>query len=118
MLDFYVISKSINGNIMYIFVFVKIWFYYFFFRSIENEVVILFFKGFCMVVGNLDNKVVINVVLFICYVNVDFSDSIIVDNFNFDCDCFYGMRIELFFLFCWDGKNLYKLDGFYMVYFS
>ncbi|OWZ63094.1 hypothetical protein AYX15_04854 [Cryptococcus neoformans] len=114
--NLYFISKDANGTNMYTSIPAKSRFYYFLSRSTQNEAVIPFPKGLRIVAGDPNNKAVTKVATFTCHVKADFSDSIDANNFHFDRDCPYGMRIELFFPACWDGKNLYKSDGSHMSY--
>lgn len=94
----------------------KIRFYYFLGRSSTAEPVISFPKGLRMLVGDPFNKAPTNLASFTCQIKDGFADSLIADNFNFDRDCPYGLKTELFFPPCWDGYNLYKSDGSHMAY--
>lgn len=69
-----------------------------------------------MLAGDPFNKAPTDVASFTCHINEGFIDSLAADNFNFDRDCPYGMKTELFFPPCWDGYNLYKSDGSHMAY--
>lgn len=91
-------------------------FYYFLSRSTANEAVTPFPKGLRILTGNPNNKAPTIVATFTCQVNADLSNTIVADNFNFDRDCPYGMKTELYFPPCWDGENLYKSDGSHMAY--
>ncbi|KIR79550.1 transmembrane receptor [Cryptococcus gattii E566] len=114
--NIYVISNSTNGTTMYTPVSAKSRFYYFLSRSTANEAVTPFPKGLRILTGNPNNKAPTIVATFTCQVNADLSNTIVADNFNFDRDCPYGMKTELYFPPCWDGKNLYKSDGSHMAY--
>ncbi|WVQ72060.1 hypothetical protein IAR50_001604 [Cryptococcus sp. DSM 104548] len=94
----------------------KVRFYYFLAKNSDNDPVSAFPKGLRMLVGNPNNKAVTSVASFTCQVNSDFSNSVVANDFNFDRDCPYGMKTELYFPPCWDGYNLYKSDGSHMAY--
>ena len=54
---------------------------------------------------------------FTCHVNADLiTGDILQDNFNFDVDCPYGIRVETLFPNCWNGQDLYKTDQSHMSY--
>ncbi|KJE05540.1 transmembrane receptor [Cryptococcus gattii NT-10] len=109
----YFIDNSTN---QFVPIYAKIRFYYFLARSSNAEPVISFPKGLRMIAGNPFNKAPTNFASFTCQINEGFTDSLEADNFNFDRDCPYGMKTELFFPPCWDGYNLYKADGSHMAY--
>lgn len=71
-----------------------------------------------MLIGSPDRKNSSGAVFkFTCHVNQDlYSGDINSDNFNFNRDCPYGIRIEARFPSCWDGLNLYKEDMSHMAY--
>ncbi|ODO11105.1 hypothetical protein I350_01707 [Cryptococcus amylolentus CBS 6273] len=94
----------------------KIRFYYFLAKNSDNDPVSAFPKGLRLLVGNPNNKAVTSVASFTCQINSDFSDSVVANDFNFDRDCPYGMKTELYFPPCWDGYNLYASDGSHMSY--
>lgn len=112
-LELYFIDNSTN---QFVPIYAKIRFYYFLARSSNAEPVISFPKGLRMIAGNPFNKAPTNFASFTCQINEGFTDSLEADNFNFDRDCPYGMKTELFFPPCWDGYNLYKADGSHMAY--
>ncbi|WWC65393.1 uncharacterized protein I303_108011 [Kwoniella dejecticola CBS 10117] len=89
-------------------------FYYFLARNSQYEYVSPFPKGLRILTGDPSNKSPTNVATFTCQVNSDFSNSLVSTNFNFNRDCPWGMKTELFFPPCWDGVNLYKADGSHM----
>ncbi|AFR96749.2 transmembrane receptor [Cryptococcus neoformans C23] len=105
-----------NSTSKYVPISAKIRFYYFLGRSSTAEPVISFPKGLRMLVGDPFNKAPTNLASFTCQIKDGFADSLIADNFNFDRDCPYGLKTELFFPPCWDGYNLYKSDGSHMAY--
>lgn len=112
-LELYFIDNSTN---QFVPIYAKIRFYYFLARSSNAEPVISFPKGLRMIAGNPFNKAPTSVASFTCQINEGFTDSLEADNFNFNRDCPYGMKTELFFPPCWDGYNLYKADGSHMAY--
>ena len=74
-------------------------------------------EGLRMTMGSPDAKVANAAIVVTCHVNSDLSTGdIVADNFNFDRDCPYGIRIELDFMSCWDGINLYLDDMSHMAY--
>ncbi|KAK6906807.1 hypothetical protein I203_100794 [Kwoniella mangroviensis CBS 8507] len=89
-------------------------FYYFLSRNSQYQNVSPFPKGLRILTGDPNNKSPTNVVTFTCQINQDFSGSLIGTSFNFNRDCPYGMKTELYFPPCWDGLNLYKSDGSHM----
>ncbi|KAK4686420.1 hypothetical protein P7C73_g3711, partial [Tremellales sp. Uapishka_1] len=91
-------------------------FYYFLGRSSPSELVKPYPKGFRMIAGSPNNKAPTSVATFTCQINSDFTNSIIRTDFNFQRDCPYGMKTELFFPPCWDGVNLYLKDGSHVSY--
>ncbi|WRT70456.1 uncharacterized protein IL334_007454 [Kwoniella shivajii] len=91
-------------------------FYYFLARNSQYQYVSPFPKGLRILTGNPNNKSPTNVAQFTCQVNEDFSNSLVANNFNFNRDCPWGMKTELFYPPCWDGVNLYKSDGSHMAW--
>jgi hypothetical protein len=92
-------------------------FYYFNARSSPLEPVTPFPKGLRVIAGNPNNKVSANVpAAFTCQVQEDFENTLYLDSFNFERDCPWGMKTELYFPNCWDGLNLYIADGSHMAY--
>ena len=90
-------------------------FYYFLGRNSVAQPVSPFPEGLRMLVGDPNAKSANSRFTFTCHVNSDLSTgSLVQDNFNFDRDCPYGIRIESNFPCCWDGQNLYKSDGSHM----
>ncbi|KAK8850320.1 hypothetical protein IAR55_004237 [Kwoniella newhampshirensis] len=91
-------------------------FYYFLGRNSPYQPVSPFPKGLRILTGNPFNKSPTNVATFTCQVNQDFSNSLVANSFNFNRDCPWGMKTELYFPPCWDGVNLYKSDGSHMAW--
>jgi hypothetical protein len=78
-------------------------FYYFLGRNSVSEPVKPFPQGLRMLAGNPMAKVPTAKAGFYCQINPDFSDTIEGPNFNFDRDCPWGMKTDLYFPPCWDG---------------
>jgi hypothetical protein len=92
-------------------------FYYFLGRNSPAEFVSPFPEGFRMLAGNPTDKSANGISTFTCHVNSDLTTgSIVQDNFNYDVECPYGIRIETIFPMCWNGQDLYKGDGSHVVY--
>lgn len=91
-------------------------FYYFLGRNSNAEPVSPFPEGLRMLTGDPNSKTANPKTSFTCHINADLTTgSIIQDNFNFNRDCPYGIRIEITFKSCWDGINLYKSDNSHVV---
>jgi len=92
-------------------------FYYFLGRNSPAEPVAPFPEGFRVIAGDPFAKSPNSAHSFTCHVNADlFTGSIMQDNFNFDRDCPYGIRVEVSFPECWNGQDLYKSDGSHVSY--
>ncbi|WWD20503.1 hypothetical protein CI109_104979 [Kwoniella shandongensis] len=111
--NLYIIDKE-SGN--FVSVPAHIRFYYFLGRNSPYQNVRAFPKGLRILTGNPNNKSPTSIAQFTCQVNQDFSNSLVANSFNFNRDCPYGMKTELFFPPCWDGVNLYKGDGSHMAW--
>ncbi|TYJ52507.1 hypothetical protein B9479_006901 [Cryptococcus floricola] len=114
--NLYVLDNAGTSNVTFTPVPAKIRFYYFLAQNSDAELVTPFPKGLRMLTGNPNNKAATSVGSFTCQINSGFTDSVILDNFNFERDCPWGMKTELYFPPCWDGVNLYKSDGSHMSY--
>ena len=93
-------------------------FYYFLSRNSPNQTVTPWPRGLRMLVGDPDAKTANSESFgFTCHVNSDlFTGDINSDNFNFDRDCPWGMRVDAEFPQCWDGLNLYLPGNAHMTY--
>ncbi|ODN82718.1 hypothetical protein L202_01005 [Cryptococcus amylolentus CBS 6039] len=114
--NLYVLDNAGTSNVTFTPVPAKIRFYYFLAQNSDAELVSPFPKGLRMLAGSPNNKATTSVASFTCQINSGFTDSVILDNFNFERDCPWGMKTELYFPPCWDGVNLYKSDGSHMSY--
>lgn len=87
-------------------------FYYFLGRNSPYDPVQPFPQGLRMLTGDPNQKTRQMKASFTCHVNADLTTgSITQDNFNFNRDCPYGIRIEMTFKSCWNGIDLYKSDN-------
>jgi len=92
-------------------------FYYFLGRNSPVEPVSPFPEGLRMLAGSPMGKSNNGISYFTCHVNADLiTGDILQDNFNFDVDCPYGIRVETLFPNCWNGQDLYKTDQSHMSY--
>ncbi|WVQ70514.1 hypothetical protein IAR50_000033 [Cryptococcus sp. DSM 104548] len=114
--NLYVLDDAGTDNVTFTPVPAKIRFYYFLAQNSDAELVSPFPKGLRILTGNPNNKASTSVATFTCQINSGFTDSVILDNFNFERDCPWGMKTELYFPPCWDGYNLYKSDGSHMAW--
>ena len=92
-------------------------FYYFLARGSDVQPLSPFPKGLRMVAGSPEAKASNGIAHFTCHVNADLiTGDIMSDNFNFNRDCPYGIRLEILFPSCWDGINLYSKDNSHVIY--
>jgi hypothetical protein len=91
-------------------------FYYFLPRisGSNNTDPIPFPKGLRILIGNPMNKSPVSYAQFYCQTNPQFTGNIQGPNFNFDRSCNNGIKIDLNFPGCWNGRDLYKSDGSHM----
>lgn len=73
-------------------------------------------KGLRILAGNPFNKSPTDIVRFFCQTNPQFTNNIEGPDFNFDRSCNNGIKTEVAFPGCWNGKDLYKTDGSHMSY--
>ena len=92
-------------------------FYYFMGRNSPAEPVSPFPEGLRMLVGDSMATSPSPYFTFTCHVNSDLSTGDIYrQDFNFDRDCPYGIRVESNFPICWNGQDLYKSDNSHVIY--
>lgn len=91
-------------------------FYYFLPRSYPTEVVEPFPRGLRMLVGDPARKTPTGLASFSCQREFAFTNSLTGDSFNFNSDCSYGLKTDLFFPGCWNGRDLWKSDMSHMSY--
>lgn len=89
-------------------------FYYFLAPNSANDPIVPFPKGLRMLVGDPARKTPTRFASFGCQISANFAGTIGADSFNFDRDCPWGMKTDLFFPACWNGKDLWKDDMSHM----
>lgn len=82
-------------------------FYLFLSQSTVAQPVIPFPDGLRSIAGNPSNKIPPYYANFVCQIGNNQSDFLLGSSFNFPRDCPGGMKTNLFFPQCWDGKNLW-----------
>lgn len=73
-------------------------------------------KGLRILTGNPYNKSPVDYARFYCQTNPQFTNNIPGDSFNFDRACPNGIKVDLMFPGCWNGRDLYAADGSHMSY--
>jgi len=90
--------------------------YYFMPTNSDKSNVTAFPDGLRILAGNPNNKAYTGQYAFSCQRNREMTDVIQGNDFNFDMDCPFGMKSNMYYQNCWNGKDLWLPGNAHMSY--
>jgi hypothetical protein len=90
--------------------------YYFMPENTPQSNVTAFPDGLRILAGNPNNKAFTNQYAFACQRNREMTDVIQGNDFNFNSNCPFGMKSNMYYQNCWNGKDLWLPGNAHMSY--
>jgi hypothetical protein len=90
--------------------------YYFLSENTPNSNVSAFPDGLRILSGNPNAKASTGQYAFSCQRNRNLTDIVQGPDFNFDMDCPYGIKTNMYYENCWNGKDLWLPGNAHMSY--